>query len=176
MTRLFVMTLAGFFATSVLAQAQPSPASAPTDPQIAMIVVTADNVDIAAGKVAAKKSSNPKVKEFAESMVRDHTSVNKQATDLAKKLNLTPEQSPTSQSLKSDGEKTLTKLRGLKGAEFDKAYIDNEVAYHEAVIKALDDTLVPNAKNAELKALLETGKPIFTSHLDHAKELQSSLK
>jgi len=170
------MTLAGFFATSVLAQAQPSPASAPTDPQIAMIVVTADNVDIAAGKVAAKKSSNPKVKEFAESMVRDHTSVNKQATDLAKKLNLTPEQSPTSQSLKSDGEKTLTKLRGLKGAEFDKAYIDNEVAYHEAVIKALDDTLVPNAKNAELKALLETGKPIFTSHLDHAKELQSSLK
>ena len=176
MTKLFVMTLAGFFATSVLAQAQPSPASAPTDPQIAMIVVTADNVDIAAGKVAAKKSSNPKVKEFAESMVRDHTSVNKQATDLAKKLNLTPEQSPTSQSLKSDGEKTLTKLRGLKGAEFDKAYIDNEVAYHEAVIKALDDTLVPNAKNAELKALLETGKPIFTSHLDHAKELQSSLK
>ena len=176
MTRLFVMTLAGFFATSVLAQAQPSPASAPTDPQIAMIVVTADNVDIAAGKVAAKKSSNPKVKEFAESMVRDHTSVNKQATDLAKKLNLTPEQSPTSQSLKSDGEKTLTKLRGLKGAEFDKAYIDNEVAYHEAVIKALDDTLVPNAKNVELKALLETGKPIFTSHLDHAKELQSSLK
>jgi len=176
MTKLFVMTLAGLFATSVLAQAQPSPASAPTDPQIAMIVVTADNVDIAAGKVAAKKSSNPKVKEFAESMVRDHTSVNKQATDLAKKLNLTPEQSPTSQSLKSDGEKTLTKLRGLKGAEFDKAYIDNEVAYHEAVIKALDDTLVPNAKNAELKALLETGKPIFTSHLDHAKELQSSLK
>jgi len=176
MTRLFVMTLAGLFATSVLAQTQSSPASAPTDPQIAMIVVTADNVDIAAGKVAAKKSSNPKVKEFAESMVRDHTSVNKQATDLAKKLNLTPEQSPTSQSLKSDGEKTLTKLRGLKGAEFDKAYIDNEVAYHEAVIKALDDTLVPNAKNAELKALLETGKPIFTSHLDHAKELQSSLK
>src|SRR5215813_12242495 len=160
MIKPFIVTLAGAFATAVLAQAQTSPASAPTDPQIAMIVVTADNVDIAAGKLAAKKSSNPKVKEFAELMVRDHTSVNKQATDLAKKLNLTPEQSPTSQSLKSDGDRMLTKLRGLKGAEFDKAYIDNEVTYHEAVIKAL----------------LESGKPIFVSHLDHAKEVQSSLK
>jgi putative membrane protein len=116
------------------------------------------------------------VKEFAELMVRDHTSVNKQATDLAKKLNLTPEQSPTSQSMKSDGDKMLTKLRGLKGAEFDKAYIDNEVTYHEAVIKALDETLIPNAKNSDLKTLLESGKPIFVSHLDHAKEVQSSLK
>src|SRR5262245_48171286 len=176
MTKLFVVSLAGLFAISVLAQAQTSPSTAPTDPQIAMIVVTADNVDIAAGKLAAKTSSNPKVKEFAELMVRDHTSVNKQATDLAKKLNLTPEQSPTSQSLKSSGDKTLTTLRGLKGEEFDKAYVDNEVSYHEAVIKALDETLIPNAKNAELKALLETGKPIFVSHLNHAKELQSSLK
>lgn len=175
MTKLFV-TLAGVITTGVLAQAQTSPASAPTDPQIAMIVVTADNVDIAGGKLAAKKSSNAKVKEFAELMVRDHTSVNNQATQLAKKLNITPEQSPTSQSLKSDGDKMLAKLRGLSGAEFDKAYIDNEVTYHEAVIKAVDDTLIPNAKNSELKALLETGKPIFVSHLNHAKELQTSLK
>src|SRR5262245_32943800 len=176
MIKPFIVTLLGVVFVGVLAQAQTSPAGAPTDPQIAMIVVTADNVDIAAGKLAAKKSTNPKVKEFAESMVRDHTSVNKQATDLAKKLNLTPEQSPTSQSLKSDGDKMLTKLRGLKGAEFDKAYIDNEVTYHEAVIKALDETLIPNAKNSDLKALLESGKPIFVSHLDHAKEVQSSLK
>jgi putative membrane protein len=176
MIKLFVVSLTAVIAAGVLGQAQTSPATAPTDPQIAMIVVTADNVDIAAGKLAAKKSSNPKVKEFAELMVRDHTSVNKQATDLAKKLNLTPEQSPTSQSLKSEGHKTLAKLHGLSGAAFDKAYIDNEVTYHESVIKAIDDTLIPNAKNAELKALLETGKPIFSSHLDHAKEVQSSLK
>jgi putative membrane protein len=176
MIRPFFLTLVGVVSAAALAQAQSSPAGAPTDPQIAMIVVTADNVDIAAGKLAAKKSSNAKVKEFAELMVRDHTSVNKQATDLAKKLNLTPEQSPTSRSLKSDGDKNMAKLRGLSGTEFDKAYVDNEVTYHEAVIKALDDTLIPNAKNADLKALLEKGKPIFVSHLDHAKELQSSLK
>ena len=148
----------------------------PTDPQIAMIAVTADNVDIEAGKLAAEKSSNPKVKQFAHMMVTDHTSVNKKATALAKKLNLTPEESDTSRSLKSDGDKTLEKLRGLSGAEFDKAYIDNEVTYHEAVIKAVTDTLIPNAKNAELKKLLESAGPVFNSHLTHAKELQSSLK
>ena len=109
-------------------------------------------------------------------MVRDHTSVNNPATQLAKKLNVTPEESLTSKSLKADGVKMLAKLRKLSGAEFDKAYIDNEVTYHEAVIKAVDETLIPNAKNAELKALLESGKPIFVSHLDHAKEVQTSLK
>ena len=151
-------------------------AAAPTDPQIAMIAVTADSIDIDAGKLAAEKSSNPKVKEFAEMMVRDHTSVNKKATDLAAKLKLTPEESDTSRSLKSDADKNLAKLKGLSGAEFDKAYIDNEVAYHEAVIKAVTDTLIPNTKNAELKKLLESAGPIFNSHLTHAKELQSSLK
>lgn len=150
-------------------------AQAPTDPQIAMIAVTADNVDIDAGKLASQKASNPKVKDFAQMMVRDHTSVNKKATALVKKLNVTPEESDTSRSLKSDGDKNLAKLRGLSGAEFDKAYIDNEVTYHEAVIKAVTNTLIPNAKNPELKKLLESAGPIFTSHLNHAKELQSSL-
>jgi putative membrane protein len=176
MIKSFVVTVAAVVAAGVLAQAQTSPASGPTDPQIAMIVVTADNVDIAGGKLAAQKTSNPKVKEFAELMVRDHTSVNKQATELAKKLKITPEESPTSKSLKADGAASLSKLRKLSGADFDKAYVDNEVTYHETVIKALDDTLIPNAKNAELKSLLETGKPIFESHLNHAKELQTSLK
>ena len=162
--------------TAAIASAQNKSDAAPTDPQIAMIAVTADNVDIEAGKLAAEKSSNPKVKQFGHMMVTDHTSVNKKATALAKKLKLTPEESDTSRSLKSDGDKSLEKLRGLSGAEFDKAYVDNEVAYHEAVIKAVNDTLIPNAKNAELKKLLESAGPVFNSHLTHAKELQSSLK
>lgn len=156
--------------------AQTTSSAAPTDPQIAMIAVTADSVDIDAGKLAAEKSTNPKVKDFARMMVRDHTSVNKKATALVKKLNVTPEESDTSRSLKSDGDKNLEKLRGLSGAEFDKAYIDNEVTYHESVINAVTNTLIPNTKNPELKKLLESAGPIFNSHLTHAKEVQSSLK
>lgn len=168
---LLVVSLAG-----TLSAQTGSTAAAPTDPQIAMIAVTADSVDIDAGKLAAEKSSNPKVKEFAQMMVRDHTSVNKKATALVKKLNVTPEESDTSRSLKSDGDKNLEKLRGLSGAEFDKAYIDNEVTYHESVIGAVTNTLIPNTKNAELKKLLQSAGPIFNSHLTHAKEVQSSLK
>ena len=161
--------------STVHAQTQKTSA-APTDPQIAMIAVTADTVDIDVGKLAAEKTTNPKVKEFAELMVRDHTSVNNQATALAKKLNVTPEESATSRKLHSDGEEMIAKLKKLSGAEFDKAYIDNEVSYHAAVIQVVTDTLIPNTKNAELKALLESAGPIFTSHLNHAKEVQASLR
>jgi putative membrane protein len=158
------------------ARAQTSPAAGGlTDPQIAMIAVTADSVDIDAGKLAAEKASSKEVKEFGETMVRDHTAVNAKAMALAKKLNVTPEESATSKSLKADGDKMLAKLKGMSGAEFDKAYVDNEVAYHEKVIEAVTKTLIPNTKNAELKALLESAGPIFQSHLEHAKRLQTSL-
>jgi putative membrane protein len=147
----------------------------PNDAQIAQIVLTADTVDVDYGKLAVKTTKSAEVKAFAETMIRDHTAVNDKAAALAKKLSLTPEASDTSKSLKSDGDKMLAKLEGMSGAEFDKAYVDNEVAYHESVIGALNTVLLPNAKNADLKALLETGKPIFESHLEHAKQLQKSL-
>jgi putative membrane protein len=148
--------------------------TAPNDAQIAMIAVVANGVDVDAGKLAAEKSSNQEVKAFAETMVRDHTAVNAKATALAKKLGVTPEESATSKGLKTDGDKMLAKLKGMSGAEFDKAYVDNEVAYHEAVIGVVTNTLIPNTKNAELKSLLESAGPIFTSHLEHAKHLQQS--
>jgi putative membrane protein len=170
-----VITVLGLAAFSV-ANAQTSPsAGGLTDPQIAMIAVTANTVDIDAGKLASEKGSTKEVKDFGQTMVRDHTAVNGKATALAKKLNVTPEESATSKSLKADGDAMLAKLKGLSGAAFDKAYVDNEVAYHEKVIEAVTKTLIPNTKNAELKALLESAGPIFTSHLEHAKHLQTSL-
>ena len=155
--------------------ADKTPTPAPTDAQIAMIVVVADTVDVDYGKLAMKKTSNQAVKEFAETMVRDHTAVNEKAVALAKKLGVTPEASDTSKSLKTDGKKELAKLKALTGTEFDKAYVNNEVSYHEAVISLLDKTLIPNTRNPELKSLLESGRPIFAAHLEHAKKLQASL-
>jgi putative membrane protein len=146
-----------------------------SDAQIASIVVTANQVDIDAGKLAASKAANPEVKKFGQQMVTDHTGVNKQATALVTKLKVTPEDNSTSQSLKAGGDKNLANLKSLKGAEFDKAYIDNEVTYHQAVIDAIDKTLVPSAQNAELKALLVKVRPAFVAHLEHAKMIQSSL-
>ena len=77
--------------------------------------------------------------------------------------------------MKAGGDKNIANLKSLKGAEFDKAYIDNEVTYHQAVIDAIDKTLVPSAQNAELKALLVKVRPAFVAHLEHAKMIQSAL-
>ena len=146
------------------------------DAQIASIVVTANQVDIDAGKLASAMAANGDVKKFGEQMVTDHTGVNKQATELVTKLKVTPKDNPTSESLKSGGAENVANLKKLKGAAFDKAYVDHEVAYHQQVIDALDKTLIPNASNAELKALLVKVRPAFVAHLEHAKHVQSSLK
>jgi putative membrane protein len=159
----------------LLVSAAAASAQGVTDAQIASIVVTANQVDIDAGKLAASRGSHADVKAFGQQMVTDHTGVNKSAVELATKLKVTPEDNPTSQALKAGGEKNLAHLRGLKGAAFDEAYIDNEVAYHEQVLAAIDKTLIPGAKNDELKALLVKVRPAFVAHLEHAKKLQSSM-
>lgn len=147
----------------------------PTDPQIAAIVVTANQVDIDAGKLAKSRAHSKEVKKFAQQMITDHSGVNKSATQLVHKLKVTPETSPTSDSLKKGGDDNIANLKKLKGAEFDKAYVDHEVEYHQAVLDAVDKTLVPSAKNEELKALLVKVRPAFVAHLDHAKHIQSQL-
>jgi putative membrane protein len=147
----------------------------PTDPQIAAIVVTANQVDIDAGKLAKSKSGNKEVKAFAQQMITDHAAVNKQAGDLVKKLGVKPESNPTSQSLKKGGDENVAKLKKLKGKEFDKAYVDHEVDYHQQVLDAVDKTLIPSAKNPELKGLIEKVRPAFVAHLEHAKHIQADL-
>jgi putative membrane protein len=168
-----VSTLA--IAGSLLVLAAGASAQAVNDAQIASIVVTANQVDIDAGKLATARATNAEVKKFAELMVTAHTGVNKSAVALVTKLKVAPEDNPTSQSLKAGGDANLATLKGLKGAAFDKSYIDQEVAYHQAVLDAVDKTLIPGATNEELKALLVKVRPAFVAHLEHAKHLQSSL-
>lgn len=154
----------------------PEPAApALSDPQIAAIVVAANQVDIDAGQLALKKSKNAEVKKFAERMVTDHTAVNKAAVDLVTKLNVTPEESDASKSLTSGGADKRAELEKLDGDEFDRAYVDNEVAYHEAVIGVLKSQLIPSASNQELKDTLVGVQPAFDAHLQHAKSIQAAL-
>lgn len=169
-----VMYVAGLVAALVIPAGNAS-AQGVTDPQIAAIVVTANQVDIDAGKLAAAQGTNPEVKKFGEQMAADHTGVNKSATELVTKLKVKPEDNDTSKALKAGGEKNVANLKSLKGAAFDKAYIDNEVAYHQQVLDAVDKTLIPSASNADLKALLVKVRPAFVAHLEHAKHIQGTL-
>jgi putative membrane protein len=147
-----------------------------TDPQIAHIAYTAGEIDIKAAKQALDKASNKEVKQFAQDMVRDHEAVNKQALGLVKKLKVTPEDNDTSRALAKQATDKLAELSKLKGADFDKAYIANEVAYHKTVNGALETQLIPSASNAELKGLLETGLKIFQGHEQHAAHVAADLK
>ncbi|MCP3459822.1 DUF4142 domain-containing protein [Bradyrhizobium sp. CCGUVB23] len=151
-------------------------ADKPTDPQIAHIAYTAGVIDINAAKQALKKAKNKDVKAFAQDMVRDHEAVNKQALALVKKLKVTPEDNDTSRTLTKQANDKLAELSKLKGADFDKAYVDNEVAYHKAVDSALETQLIPSADNAELKGLLQTGLKIFQGHEQHAEHVAAELK
>ena len=144
----------------------------PSDPQIAGIVVTANQIDVDAGKIAKSKSKNQEVKDFAQQMITDHTAVNKQAGALAKKLGVTPEDSDTSKSLKQGAADNIANLKKLKNGAF---YVDHEVVYHQAVLDAIDKVLIPSAQNAELKGLITKVRPAIAAHLEHAKHLQASL-
>ncbi len=151
-------------------------ADKPTDPQIAHIAYTAGEIDIAAAKQALKISKNAEVRQFAETMERDHTAVNKQALALLEKLKVKPEDNDTSKSLSSSAKAELAKLSKLHGVAFDKAYVDNEVAYHKQVNSALETLLIPSTQNGELKSLLQTGLKLFKEHQMHAEHLASMVK
>jgi putative membrane protein len=167
-----IIAAAAFAALAGTALAQ----GGPNDAQIAHIVVTANQVDIDAGKLAQRKGHAKEVKEFGKMMVTDHTGVNKQATALVKKLGVKPQDNGTSEALKKEGRENVAKLKGLKGAAFDKAYIEHEVAYHQQVLDAVDKVLLPNAQNEELKALITKVRPAFVAHLERAKQIQADIK
>lgn len=147
-----------------------------SDPQIASAAVTANQIDVNYGEIALKKSTNKDVRQFAQTMINDHKSIIAQATALAKKLHVTPEDNSLTQQLLS-GEKTTEKMLNSKnGSAFDKAYIDNEVAYHEAVINTVKNVLIPQSQNEELKQLLIKVSPLLNAHLEHAKMIQAKIK
>lgn len=173
---MFVRLSAAVAAVCLLSSPMFAQGVKPTDPQIAHIAYTAGVIDVTAAKQAIKKSKNKQVIAFAKDMVRDHEAVNNQALALVKKLKVTPEDNDTSRSLVKQAADKQAELAKLKGAAYDKAYAANEVAYHKAVIGALDTLLIPSSSNAELKSLLQTGTKIFQGHLEHAEHVAAELK
>lgn len=153
----------------------PAPAvQALTDANIVAIFVAANQYDIETGTLGEQKGSTKEVRAVASSLVRDHKSVLQQGADLAKKLGVTP-MAPAVNPLAAQHAKALTELKAAKGAAFDKAFLDHEIAYHQAVIDAVTKTLLPAIQNAELKAFVEKVAPAFQAHLDMCKAARSQI-
>ncbi|HWU72461.1 MAG TPA: DUF4142 domain-containing protein [Sphingomonas sp.] len=174
LNRIALLGAAAFLVTSSAGISQNKPAI--DDAQIAHIAYTAGVIDVAAGKQALTKSKNKAVRAFAQEMVRDHQAVNVQALALVKKLGVTPQDNPTSAALSKQATDESRTLARLRGAAFDRAYIANEIAFHRTVNGALKGTLIPGARNAELRSLLETGLTLFTEHQVHAEHLAAGMR
>lgn len=166
-----IFLYAAFLAAPAAAQNNPEL----SDAEVASVAVVANQIDIEQGQLAKEISSNKEVQQFAETMIRDHKAVIQQASDLVQKLGVTPKENAVGKQLQADAEKTSKMLRTKSGAAFDKAYVDNEVAYHEAVISAVENLLIPESENAELKDLLQSIVPALQAHLEHAQMLQKQL-
>lgn len=161
-------------AEPVVAQPPPPPPP-PTDPQIAQIAYTADEIDIKTGRLALSRAHDPQVRNFANEMIRDHTAVNRKALALLNKLHVKPEGSDMNRTIQAEANEEYTKLSALRGPEFNKAYAENEVAYHQKVNGALANTLIPATQNPDLKSLLESGLKIFQGHEQMAEQLAAGL-
>jgi|SRR5688572_24379443 len=160
------------FQTSSVAQENPKL----SDAEVAFVAVTANQIDISYAEIAKQKSKDAEVLKFAETMERDHKAVIGQATALAKKLGVTPKDNAVSKKLLADAEETKKTLHSKSATAFDKVYIDNEVAYHKAVIGAVEGLLIPETENQELKQLLQNVVPALKAHLMHAEMLQKNYK
>jgi putative membrane protein len=166
-----IFVIAIFTTTSIFSQNE----THLTDPEVASVAVVANQIDISYAEIALEKSKNEEILKFAKRMVTDHNAVIKQAVALVTKLSVTPKDNAVSMSLLEDAEKTKKKLRKAKRKKFDKLYIDNEVAYHKAVIAAIRDLLIPESDNIELKELLQSVLPALEAHLGHAEMVQKKL-
>lgn len=178
MKKLKMVTSIALAISSVLLSSSTFAQSSPklSDPEIASVAVAANQVDIKAGGLAKNKTKNKEVLEFANLMMKDHQSVLDQATALVTKLHVTPKDNAVSKKLMADGERTRKMLSSKSGKAFDRAYINNEVAYHKVVISTLEGVLVPQSQNQELKQLLQSVMPAFKAHLEHAQMVQKNFK
>jgi putative membrane protein len=143
-----------------------------SDSEIASVAVVANQVDIDYANIAKQKSKNADILKFAETMAKDHQSVIDQAVALVTKLGVTPKDNALSKSLQDGAIKTKETLNSKLGKPFDKAYIDNEVSYHKAVISTVEKVLIADASNKELKDLLQAVLPVLKTHLEHAEMVQ----
>lgn len=145
------------------------------DLEMAHVAVTASNIDIAYAHLALALSDNAEVRAFAETMIRDHTAVNGQVADLARKLNVMAQDNAMSRQLLADAEGVKARLARLRGSAFDRAYAENELAYHQTVNGVVQNAFIPNLENREVREAFQGALTIFRGHERHAERMVATV-
>jgi putative membrane protein len=146
----------------------------PDDATIVAIFDAANTADIETGQLAMERGSTEAVRTYGRMLMNDHTNVRKLGRDLAAKLSVTPTP-PTDDSAARAHAAAMTRLRGLNGQAFDRAFLQHEIAFHSSVVDAVTTTLLPAIDNAELKALVEKVAPAFVAHQKAAETMLAKL-
>lgn len=169
------LTVAALLGTLLPTTATAQTAPDLSDPEVAHVAVTANRIDVELARLAEERAGREEVRRFAATMITDHTAVNQQAAALAGRLGVTPKDNAVSASLLKGAEEAKDRLSTLSGAAFDRAYLEREVGYHQAVLDALDQLLIPTTSNADLKQLLVSVRPAIAAHLEHARQLHTRM-
>lgn len=167
------------FGAAVLALGLAGPASGQSDlsdVEMAHVAVTASHIDIAYAHLALALSETPSIRQFAETMIRDHTAVNEQVFALAKRLGVEAQPNAVSRQLQDQAEQTKDRLSRLRGAAFDRAYAANELGYHEFVNGVVEEAFIPNIENDEVRAAFEGALAVFRGHERHAARIVDELR
>ncbi len=147
----------------------------PTDAEIANALMTANTEEMNMAKLATKRAQNKEVRAFASMMLKEHGLNNNMAIRLAKTNGIAPAETGTTEHMKLSAQTEIERLKLIKGKEFDTAYMDCQVSMHRDVLDKLDSTLIPNAQNAELKAMLQDTRGKVEEHLNHAQMIRQKL-
>lgn len=169
-TSYFVAAAVAAFASAAPLHAAAAQAAKLDDPTIIAIFDAANSWDIATGALANKKGTTKEVREFGAMLERDHTAVRQQGRDLAKKLGVHPTP-PKDFAMAKDHDAAMKSLRSKDGKAFDRAFLEHEVAFHKAVIDAVNTSLLPALKNEEARALVTKVAPAFQAHMAAAQNL-----
>ena len=159
----------------VIPEMSSSEPSAPlNDPTIVAIFDAANTADVETGQLAVERGTTKEVRDFGAMLVHDHRIVRQQGRDIAEQLGVIPTPPADDASARAHAD-AMARLRSVQGTEFDKAFLDHEVRFHEDVINAIQSTLLPAIQNGEVKAFVVKVVPAFDAHRIAAETLRKKL-
>ena len=144
------------------------------DATIVAIFDAANTADIETGGLGVKRGSTQSVRDYGAMLVAAHTAARQQGRDLAKQLGVTPTP-PKDDASGAQHAAAMKALRAVSGKAFDRAFLEHEIAYHTAVIGAVQSTLLPAIQNAKLRALVVQVAPVFVQHQSAAEQLLAKM-
>ena len=169
-----VLLLAGCGGPGPDVDGQPAPRAVLSDANVTSILTTANNAEIGEAQLALTRSTDRAVREFAQRMINDHSDANQRLMQVAARTGMQPDE--TTDQIQNSAQRARQSLQVRTGADFDQAYITNQINMHRWLLQTIDQALLPAARDGRLEDLIESLRPTIVDHLQHAQRIQQQLE